>query len=140
MDISKYSDTNQPFLWGLWFLWRTYSFIGKKAEAVEVCKKMFSIFGANEIVEGMQKAGIDNAINTAACILAGIYQHQYSSPYNIAILFSHGNNPKEAFNWLEKSIEEEDPKLHFLNVDPEWSYLHNDERFLKWVRKIGLAP
>ena len=32
-----------------------------------------------------------------------------------------------------------DPKLHFLYVDPEWQDLHNEERFLKCARKIGLV-
>jgi tetratricopeptide (TPR) repeat protein len=138
--MSKYSEVNPPFLWGLWYLWRAYSIIGKKREAVEVCKKMFLAAGTNEIVQAMEKAGEDNALHTAASILAGIYKQHYSSPYNIAILFSHAGNKKEAFSWLEKSVEEEDPKLHLLNVDPEWQYLHNDERFLKWVRKFQLIP
>ena len=138
--ISKYSDANPPFLWGLWFLWRTYSLVGKKTEAVEVCKKMFSVTGANEIVQAMENAGVDKAIHTAASILAEVYQNHYSSPYNIAILFSHGNNQKEALNWVEKSVEEMDPKLHFLNVDPEWENVRTEEFFLKYVRKIGLVP
>jgi tetratricopeptide (TPR) repeat protein len=136
--ISKYSDVNPPFLWGLWFLWRTYSLVGKKTEAVEVCKKIFSVSGANEIVQAMEKAGTDNAFQTAASILAGIYQNHYSSPYNIAILFSHAGNKEAALSWLDKSVEEMDPKLHFLNIDPEWESVHSDERFMKHVRKFGL--
>jgi tetratricopeptide (TPR) repeat protein len=137
--ISKYSEVKPPFLWGLWFLWRTYSLVGKKTEAVEVCKKVFSASGANEIVQAMEKAGTDNAFQTAASILAGIYQNHYSSPYNIAILFSHAGNKEAAFNWLDISVEEMDPKLHFLNVDPEWQSVRSDERFIKHVRNFGLV-
>ena len=137
--ITKYSEADPPFLWGLWFLWRTYSLIGKKDDAVKICKKMFSVTGANDIVKEMDKSGTDKAFLTAASILASVYQQHYSSPYNIAILFSHGNNQNEALNWIEKSVEEMDPKLHFLYVDPEWQDLHNEERFLKCARKIGLV-
>ena len=136
--ISKYSDASPPFVWGLWFLWRTFSLIGKKTEAVEMCKKMFLATGANEIVQAMEKAGTNNAFQTAASILAGIYQNHYSSPYNIAILFSHAGNKEAALNWLDISVEEMDPKLHFLNVDPEWQSVRNEERFMKHVRKFGL--
>ena len=136
--ISKYSDSEPPFLWGLWFLWRTYSLIGKKTEAVEVCKKMFSVAGASDIVQAMEKTGVDKAIYTAASILAEIYQHHYSSPYDIAILFSHAGNKEASLNWLDISVEEMDPKLHFLNVDPEWQSVRNEERFKKHVRKFGL--
>ena len=85
----------------------------------------------------MEKAGIDNAFQTAASILSGIYEHHYSSPYDIALLFSHGGNQREALNWVEKAVEEKDPKLHFLNVDPEWQSVRNDECFIKCLKTVG---
>ena len=87
--------------------------MNRKEEAVEACKKYFTAIGLNDIVHAMDKAGIDNAFGTAASILAEFYQHQYSSPYNIAILFSHAGKQEEALNWVEKSIEDVDPKLLF---------------------------
>ena len=135
--LSKYLEVNPPFLWGLWFLWRTFSMMGRKAEAVEACKKSFLAIGLNDIVHAMDKAGIDNAFGTAASILAEFYQHQYSSPYNIAILISHAGKQEEALNWVEKSIEDVDPKLHFLNVDPEWQSVRSDVRFIKYLKKIN---
>ena len=137
--IIRFSEINPPFIWGLWYLSRTYSLIGKKAEAVEVVKKIFSYMGANEIVQAMEKAGIDNTFQIAANILAGIYQQHYSSPYDIAILFSHAGNQEKALHWLDIAFEEMDPKLHFLNVDPEWKDVRNNERFAEYVKKIGLV-
>ena len=137
--LIKFNDVEPPFLWGLWFLWRTYSIIGKKAEAVEVVKKIFSSMGANEIVQAMEKAGIDNAFYTTANILAGIYKQHYTSPYDIAIFFSHAGNQEKALHWIDIAFEEMDPKLHFLNVDPEWKDVRNNECFKEYVRKIGLV-
>src|SRR3990170_646581 len=111
--LSKHLQSDTPFWWGLWFLWRTFSLMNRKEEAVEACKKYFTAIGLNDIVHAMDKAGIDNAFGTAASILAEFYQHQYSSPYNIAILFSHAGKQEEALNWVEKSIEDVDPKLLF---------------------------
>ena len=135
--LSKYLEMNPPFLWGLWFLWRTLSFENRKKEAVEACRKSFLVAGANQIAEEMEKAGIDNAFQTAAGILSGIYEHHYSSPYDIAILFNHSGNQGEALNWIEKAVEERDPKLHFINVDPEWQSVRNDDRFQKCLKTIG---
>ena len=137
--ISKFSEINPPFMWGLWYLWRTYSIIGKKQEAFEIGKKIFSFMGAKEIVQAMEKAGIYNAVLTAATILAGIYHQHYTSPYNIAILFCHAGKQEEALHWLDISFEAKDPKLHFLNVDPEWKDVRNNERFVEYVKKIGLV-
>ena len=95
--------------------------------------------GANEIVHAMEKAGIDNAFQTAANILAGIYQQRYTSPYDIAILFSHAGNQEKVLQWLDIAFEEMDPKLHFLNVEPEWKDVRNNERIVEYIRKIGLV-
>jgi len=135
--LSKYLEMNPPFLWGLTFLWRTLSLMNRKEEAVEACKKIFLIMGMNDIVHAMDKAGVDNAFGTAACSLAEIYKYHYISPYDIAILFSHAGKQEEALNWVEKSIEDVDPKLHFLNVDPEWQSVRSDVRFIKYLKKIN---
>ena len=92
--------------------------------------------GMNDIVHAMDKAGVDNAFGTAASSLAEIYKYHYISPYDIAILFSHAGKQEEALNWVEKSIEDVDPKLHFLNVDPEWQSVRSDVRFIKYLKKI----
>ena len=91
----------------------------------------------NEIVQAMDKVGTDDAFVTAATILAEIYRQHYTSPYDIAILFSHAGKQEEALNWVEKSIEDIDPKLHFLNVDPEWKSVRNDPRFKNYLKTIN---
>jgi serine/threonine protein kinase len=65
--LSKYLQLNLPsYWWNLWYLWRTLSIMNRKDEAVEACKKAFSVTGLNDIVQAMDKAGVDNAIRTAA--------------------------------------------------------------------------
>ncbi len=117
--LSKYLELAPPFWWGLWTLWRALSFMNRKEEAVEAYKKSFIVTGRNDVVQAMEKAGIDNAIEAAAHSMAEIYQHHYTSPYDIALLFINAGKREEALNWLEKSLDDVDPKLHFVNVDPD---------------------
>jgi serine/threonine protein kinase len=135
--ISRYSELNPPYWWGLWFLWRTFSLVNKKSEAVEVCKKAFMVAGVNDIVQAMEKAGIDHAIETAARIMAEIFQSHYCSPYDIATLFIHAGKKEEAIHWLAIALEEIDPKIHFINVDPDWQAIRDDEHFIKCLTTIG---
>jgi len=135
--IARYSQENPPFLWGLWFLWRTYSLVQKRGEAVEVCKKVFVAAGANIVSESMEKAGIDHAFEAAASTMAEIYRHRYVSPYDIAILFAHAGKREEALAWVGTSVQERDPKLHFLNVDPEWRSVREDPRFVECLKAAG---
>jgi tetratricopeptide (TPR) repeat protein len=135
--ISRYSELNPPYFWGLWFLWRTLSLVNRKPEAVEICKKAFLVAGVNDIVQAMDKAGVDHAIETAACILAEVYQNHYSSPYDIATLFIHTGKKEETIHWLAIAVEEHDPKLHFFNADPDWQAIRDDERFIKLLQTVG---
>jgi TolB-like protein len=135
--FSKYLELESPFWWGLWILWRTLSLMNRKAEAVEACKKSFLVIGRNDIVQAMEKVDTVSAIETAARSMAEIYKLHYTSPYDIALLFSHAGMQEDALLWLEKSIEDIDLKLHFIDVDPEWQSVRNDDRFLKYLKKIG---
>jgi TolB-like protein len=135
--LTKYLKLDPPFWWGLWTLWRTLSLMGKKAEAVDACKKAFSVSGREAIAQVMERAGVDDAFRTAACTLADYYQQHYTSPYDIATLFIHAGKQEEALFWLEKSIEDVDPRLHFLNVDPDWQSIRGEPRFSGCLRKIG---
>ena len=135
--LSKYLVMHPPFLWGLVYLWRTLSFLGKKEEAVKACKKVFLITGMSNIVQTMDKAGVDNAFGTAAGILAEIYNYHYVSPYDIALLFSHAGKQEEALLWIEKAIEVTDTKCIFLDVDPEWKSIREDSRFKKCLVTAG---
>ena len=135
--LSKYLKLDPPFWWGLWTLWRALSLMGRKAEAVDACKKSFSITGRDVIAQVMEKAGVDDAFRMAACTLADYYQHNYTSPFDIATLFVHAGKREDALLWLDKSIDVVDPRLHFLNIDPDWRTLRGDPHFLECLRTIG---
>ena len=138
--LEKYLNLDPPFWWGLWTLWRALSLAGRTVESVEACKRAFSLTGRGEIGQLMETAGVHDAFRVAACALADVYQHGYTSPYDIATLFVHAGRVEEALHWLGRSIEDIDPRLHFLNVDPEWQILRNDQRFISCLRTIGFVP
>lgn len=135
--LSKYLALDPPFWWGLWTLWRAYSLIDNREKAVEACKKSYIVSGRSSISEEMDKAGTENAFLTAAQILAQYYQQHYTSPYDIATLFIHAGKKEEAIYWLGKSIEDVDPRLHFIDIDPDWRSIRNDDRFTKYLKTIG---
>jgi hypothetical protein len=44
---------------------------------------------------------------------------------------------EQALSWVEESVKVVDPKLHWLNVDPEWQNVRDNERFKKCLKTIG---
>ncbi len=135
--LSKYLKLDPPFWWGLWTLWRALSLMGKKAEAVDACRKSFSITGRDVIAQIMEKAGPDDAFRAAACSLAEYSKQNYTSPFDIATLFLHAGLREEALAWLDRSLEVVDPRLHFLNIDPDWAGIKGDPHFQQCLRTIG---
>ena len=135
--LSKYLKLDPPFWWGLWNLWRAFSLMGRTREAVDACKKSFAITGRDAIAQMMEKAGIEDAFRTAACSMADFYQHHYTSPYDIAILFAHAGKRDEAMFWLGRSLEDVDLKLHFLKADPEWHSFRSDPRYVEYLTRVG---
>ena len=62
----------------------------------------------------------------------------YLPPINIATIYSGLNEREEALKWLERGIEQRDPRMTFLKVEPQWDNLRDDPRFKDLLRRIGL--
>ena len=138
--LKKYMDSDPPFLWGLWFLWRTYSFMDRKEEAIQVLKMIFAEVGNVKMIDAINKTSVNNALKTIAFGMAQSYTTHYSSPYNIATIFIHAGEKEEALKWLKESIDVLDPKVLFINVDPDFQSLRSDQRFIEYVKMVGLKP
>jgi len=138
--LNKYMDSDPPFLWGLWFLWRTYSFMGRKEEAIRVLKKIFADVGSVKMIEVINKTSIDNVLKTIAFGMAQSYTTHYSSPYDIATIFIHAGEKEEALKWLKEAIDVLDPKVNMLNADSDFQSIRNDERFIEYVKMVGFKP
>jgi tetratricopeptide (TPR) repeat protein len=131
-------NADPPFLWGLWFLWRTYSFLGRKDEAIQALKKIFTELASFKMIEAIEKTSIDQALLTIAHGMAQSYASHYTSPYNIATLFAHAGEKEETLKWLKESIDVLDPRVALIMAEPEFHNLRNDERFKEYVKMTGL--
>jgi serine/threonine protein kinase len=137
-NLGKYMNADPPFLWGLWFLWRTYSFLGRKDEAIQALKKIFTELASFKMIEAIEKTSIDQALLTIAHGMAQSYASHYTSPYNIATLFAHAGEKEETLKWLKESIDVLDPRVALIMAEPEFHNLRNDERFKEYVKMTGL--
>lgn len=136
--LGKYMNADPPFLWGLWFLWRTYSFLGRKEEAIQALKRIFIELGSVKMVEAIEKTSIDQALLTIAYGMAQSYAIHYTSPYNIATLFAHTGKKEETLKWLKEAIDVLDPRAALIMAEPEFHNLRDDERFNEYVKMTGL--
>jgi serine/threonine protein kinase/tetratricopeptide (TPR) repeat protein len=80
-----------------------------------------------------RKADSDKALNEL------IANYQKDAAGNIAGVYAYRREPDKAFEWLEKE-RENGSTFAEINADPLYSSLHDDPRWLPFLRSIGKAP
>jgi TolB-like protein/tetratricopeptide (TPR) repeat protein len=93
------------------YLGYAYALSGKRDEAIKVLKR-----------------------------LEELSQHQYVSPFSMAVVHAGLGDEGGMFAWLERAYEGRSNKLVFLGVQPIFKRFHSDSRFKSLLRRIGLEP
>ena len=62
----------------------------------------------------------------------------YSSPWRIATGYVALGEKDAAFQWMEKAMEEHDPEMARLRVDPMMDALRDDPRFQQFLTRLNL--
>ncbi|HET8678060.1 MAG TPA: tetratricopeptide repeat protein, partial [Blastocatellia bacterium] len=70
--------------------------------------------------------------------LKQISSERYLSPYHIATIYSCLGDKDEAFEWLQKAVDEQGDFLNYAKADPKLTNLYADPRYGELMRRIGL--
>jgi tetratricopeptide (TPR) repeat protein len=70
--------------------------------------------------------------------LKQISKQRFVKAYGIALVYAGLGEKDQAFQWLEKSYQDHEPRITRLKVDPLMDGLRSDPRFAELVRRIGL--
>src|SRR5262249_27234126 len=62
-----------------------------------------------------------------------------SAAYQIAVAYAYRNEANLAFEWLERAYLQRDSGLTVMKVSPFLKNLHDDPRWLPFLRKMGLV-
>jgi hypothetical protein len=65
-------------------------------------------------------------------------ESHYIDPYMIAAVYAGLGDKNQAFDWLNKGIDERSSSMVYLKVDPFFDTLHADPRYSDLLRRIGL--
>jgi DNA-binding winged helix-turn-helix (wHTH) protein/TolB-like protein len=72
--------------------------------------------------------------------LQELQSQRYVSPYTVAAIYTGLGDQEQAFNWLEKAVEERDIWLMNLKVDPVFAKLRTNRKFANLLARIRLRP
>jgi tetratricopeptide (TPR) repeat protein len=65
---------------------------------------------------------------------------EQDASFNIAYVYSFRGEPDQAFEWLDKAVAYHDSGLTDVVVEPLFANIHDDPRWLPFLRKVGRAP
>jgi tetratricopeptide (TPR) repeat protein len=63
-----------------------------------------------------------------------------AAAYNIAYVHAWRNESDQAFEWLDKAVTLQDPGVSEVAYQPLFANVHDDPRWLPFLRRIGKAP
>jgi serine/threonine-protein kinase len=114
---------------------------GMFTEAIAETRRATELSGAQTsslAFEGyaLAKLGKRDEARAVAEKLKSLSKERFIPPVHIAMIYNGLGERDEVFAWLERALEQHDPKLTFLKVDPKWNNLRDDPRFQDFMHRI----
>ncbi len=63
---------------------------------------------------------------------------KYIPAINFATAYAYGKDKEKTLDYLTKALEERSMTALYLNVSPQYTFLHNDPRFNNLIKKAGI--
>jgi serine/threonine protein kinase/TolB-like protein len=106
--------------------WRLSYEARRDTEAIQVLRR------------GRDEGGYSRALQRLAEMLIERSKTSYVTPWQIATLYTRAGMNEEALVWFQKAYDAHDPNMPYLNVDPIFDGLRNDERFQAILKRMDL--
>jgi eukaryotic-like serine/threonine-protein kinase len=115
---------------------------GMFTEAIAETRRATELSGAQTsslAFEGyaLAKLGKRDEARAIAKKLELLSKERFIPPTHIAYVYNGLGETEEALVWLERALEQHDPKLTFMKVDAKWNNLRDDPRFRDFMHRIG---
>jgi serine/threonine-protein kinase len=117
---------------------------GMFAEAVKEARQARELAGEQTIsvaFEGyaLAKLGKRDEAQAVLDALLKRSKERFVPPYHIAMVYNGLGERDQALAWLERGVEQRDPKMTFLKVESKWNNLRADPRFQDLMRRVGFS-
>jgi serine/threonine-protein kinase len=130
-----------------WFphLFASIAYIDKGmfTEAITEARRATELSGAQTVAlsfEGYALAKLGRRDEAMAIVkrLEALAKDRFIPPMHLAMIYNGLGEREETFAWLERAMEQHDPKITFLKVDPKWNNLREDPRFQDFIHRLRL--
>jgi TolB-like protein/cytochrome c-type biogenesis protein CcmH/NrfG len=119
-----------------------YRYLGRGKESAQAMEDAFVAAGQKARAEGARRAfdsggekGLSEWLLAEGKAAA---RTRYVSPWTLAERSARLHRTEETLRFLEAAYAERSPRLVYLKVEPDFDFLHADDRYRALVRKVGL--
>lgn len=98
-----------------------------------------SLFAKAALGHALGRAGLTSEASQILNDLKDPAQHEYVSPFHVAIVYEGLGDHEAALNWLDKAYDQRESSLAGIMITPQFNSLHTHPRFRKLVEKMGLT-
>src|SRR4029079_4478872 len=92
------------------------------------------------VAVAMALHGLDRSKEADAALTALVDKFGQDQSVSIATVYAYRGQADAAFEWLDKAVAVRDPGLPSALTEPMFDSLHDDPRWLPFLRRIGSAP
>jgi len=125
-------------------LWAVYHEKHMYPEALEIAKRIYASKGDNMSIEslesGYREGGYQLAMQRTAEMMIARSDTTFVTPWQIATLYTRAGMKDESLNWFEKAYEEHSSNMVYINVDPLFDILRNEDRFKQLIHLMNFPP
>ena len=130
-----------------WYLARMvlcqiHNYKGQYAEAIAECEKARALDDDPAVLSylafGYAESGKRDEALKVVAKMHDLAKQRYVPAYGFAFDYAALGDKDQAFQWLERSLQDGGWEITFLKVDPAMDSLRSDPRFDELVRRVGL--
>jgi tetratricopeptide (TPR) repeat protein len=146
--IARYQRTlelDPGYSWARMNLGRALQELGRHDEAIRTFEAALRDTGANldespALAHAWAAAGDRPRAETILARVIERWREGSVSPYSVANIHAALGDRDQAFEWLERALEDRDRMMVSLRVHPRLDPLRGDPRFADLLRRTGLTP
>ena len=105
---------------------------GRRTNEIQAHSRSFSFLGY-----ALARSGNREAARTELARMLLQSKDRWISPYSVALVYDGLDDHEQALTWLERGVEQRDPRMVFMLVEPKWNSLRSEPRFKKIMRAVG---
>jgi serine/threonine-protein kinase len=126
-------------------LGRVYILQGRLDEAIESLRRARDLSAnatepVTQLGYALAKSGKRGEAIAALAELQALSADHFVPAYNFAMIYNGLGRRREALDHLEKSLNDREVQISFVNIDTRWDDLRAEPRFMKIIERMRFRP